>query len=178
MATNITGETSKLNQMYAGEELMRFSVAQMPPNTKIYIYCNGVDITPFCAPAILNAAIGDDIITNQLGNALGWLYIPSSDGKYKFLVGEITLTFSDSSTGVENSKYISEATFYNHGLNLVNTEVAGTTSLRATEKIKTSPLECLIDLKMEENLIEKLSIYFSSAKGASFLVFKSKIACF
>ena len=46
------------------------------------------------------------------------------------------------------------------------------------EKIKTSPLECLIDLKIEENLIENFSIYVSSAKGASFLVFKSKIACF
>lgn len=160
MATNITGETSKLNQMYAGEELMRFSVAQMPPNTKIYIYCNGVDITLFCAPAILNAAIGDDIITNQLGNALGWLYIPSSDGKYKFLVGEITLTFSDSSTGVENSKYISEATFYNHGLNLVNTEVAGTTSLRATEKIKTSPLGNTLEVNTTQLRLDPLAQTF------------------
>jgi hypothetical protein len=160
MATNLTGETSRLNQMYAGEELMRFSVAQMPPNTKIYIYCNGVDITPFCAPAIANANIGDDIITNQLGNALGWLYIPSSDGKYKFLVGEITLTFSDSSTGVENSKYISEATFYNHGLNLVNTEVAGTSSLRATEKIKTSPLGNTLEVNTTQLRLDPLAQTF------------------
>ena len=160
MATNLTGETSKLNQMYAGEELMRFAVTQMPPNTRIYIYCNGVDITSFCAPAIANANIGDPIVTNQLGNALGWLYIPSSDGRYKFLVGEIILTFSDSSTGVENSKYMSEATFYNHGLNLVNTEVAGTISLRTTEKIKTSPLGNTLEVNTTQLRLDPLAQTF------------------
>lgn len=161
MATNATAaEKTKLDSLYAGTEMMRFGVNQMPPNTRIYIYCNGVDITPFCAPAIVGANIGDPIVTNQLGTALGWLYIPSTDGIYKFLVGEILLTFSDSATGVENSKYISEATFYNHGLNIVDTEIAGTISLRSTEKIKTSPLGNTLEVNTTQLRLDPLAQTF------------------
>ena len=116
MATTEQTATTKseLDTFIAGEELLGFAVVEMPPNTRIYIYCNNVDITEFCAPRTSGAKVGDPIITNQLGTASGYLYIPSSDGKYKFLVGEIVLTFSDSSTGVENSTYISETILYNH----------------------------------------------------------------
>ena len=95
------------NAIYAGDQLLQFQVAEMPAGTRIYVYCNGLNITSFCAPVTSGAAIGDPIVTNQLGQAGGYLYIPSDDGQYKFLTGEILLTFSDSSTGVQNSKYIS-----------------------------------------------------------------------
>jgi hypothetical protein len=141
MATQpVTTTNSQTAPIYAGAELLGFGVAEMPPNTKIYVYCNNINITPFCAPNVKGAKIGDDIVTNQLGTASGWLYIPSTDGDYKFLVGEILLTFSDSATGVANSKYIAETILYNHGLSLVDTEQGGTTSLRATIPFRTDPV--------------------------------------
>ena len=142
MATSTTEQNQNRSNtpIYAGPELLGFGISEMPPNTKIYIYCNGINITPFCAPNTTGAKIGDDIITNQLGTASGWLYIPSDDGAYKFLIGEIVLTFSDSATGVENSKYISETMLYNHGFNVVDTEQGGTVSLRSTIKFRTDPV--------------------------------------
>jgi len=126
--------------IYAGEELLTFGVSEMPPNTRIYIYCNNINITSFCAPITTGAKLGDPITTSQLGTAQGYLYIPSGDGQYKFLTGEIVLTFSDSNEGVEKSKYFSESILYNHGSQIVNTEEGGTVSLRKNVKIKTSPL--------------------------------------
>jgi hypothetical protein len=140
MATTQDIKTQPTVPIYAGSELLGFGISEMPPNTRIYVYCNGVNITDFCAPNTTGAKVGDAITTGQLGTASGWLYIPSDDGDYKFLVGDILLTFSDSSTGVENSKYISETILRNHGLNLIDTEQGGTVSLRTTVKFRTDPV--------------------------------------
>ncbi len=145
MATNINSlniqdATAAGTAVYAGAQLVGFGIAEMPPNTKIYVYCNGVNITSFCAPNTSGSKIGDTITTNSAGTAAGWLYIPSDDGDYKFLIGEILLTFSDSADGVEKSKYISETILYNHGYNLVDTEQGGTISLRQTIKFRTDPV--------------------------------------
>jgi hypothetical protein len=139
MATTQDIKTADNTPVYAGAELLGFGVSEMPPNTRIYVYCNGIDITPFCAPNTTGAKVGDPITTGQLGTASGWLYIPSDDGQYKFLAGEILLTFSDSSTGVENSKYTAETILHNHAFNLIDTEQGGTVALRSTIKFRTDP---------------------------------------
>lgn len=139
MASNqlVTSSRDTSFPVFAGSEVLAFSVSQMPPLTKIYSYVNGVNITAFTAPVTNGALMGDTIETDQLGSALGLLYIPSTDGKYKFLTGEIRITFSDSPNGVENSKYISETTLYNHGISLVDVEQGTTVSLRSTERFRT-----------------------------------------
>lgn len=164
-----TNSDLSLNQLkisdtfYAGSEILQFAVVQMPPNTRIYIYCNGVNITPFCGPKdVSGAKVGDPITTNQLGTAAGWLYIPSGGGtKYNFLVGEILLTFSDSPDGVENSKYIAETTLFNHGINTVDTEQGGTIALRSTEKIKTSPLSNTLEVNTTQLRLDPLAQTFT-----------------
>lgn len=135
--TELAGNRTSEIPVYAGSEIMSFAVSQMPPNTRIYSYVNGVNITPFTGPATEGATIGDEIVTDQLGNAGGWLFIPSTEGKYKFLTGEITLTFGDSPSGIDQCKYISETILMNHGLNVVDTEQGGTIALRTTEKFRT-----------------------------------------
>lgn len=140
MASNqqVTSTRSTEIPVYAGSEILAFSVAQMPPGIRIYSYVNGQNVTPFTAPTTAGARIADPIFTDQLGTAVGYLYIPSTDGQYKFPSGEIRLTFGDSPNGIEFSKFISETTLYNHGLNLVDTEQGTTVALRSTEKIRTS----------------------------------------
>jgi len=123
--------------IYSSAQLMSFVVSMMPPNTTIYIYCNGVEITKFCAPQTKGALISDPIVTDQLGNASGYVYIPSVEGKYKFLAGEMLLTFGDAPGSISKCKYISETILMNHGLNQVDTEQGGTVSLRTMEKIRT-----------------------------------------
>jgi len=134
-------ESTRLSDIpvFAGSELLAFGVSQMPPNIAIYTYVNGVNISPFTGPGNVGAVLGDAVITDQQGNASGWLYIPSTEGQYKFLTGEIRLTFGDSPNGIENCKYISESILMNHGLDLVDTEQGGTISLRRTEKFRTNP---------------------------------------
>lgn len=124
--------------VYAGSEMVAFGVSQMPAGIKIYSYVNSINVTPFTGPTTEGALIGDDIITDQLGSATGYLYIPSTEGQYKFLAGEIRITFGDSPNGISDCKYISETTLMNHGLSLVDTEQGGTISLRRTEKFRTS----------------------------------------
>lgn len=140
MASNqqVTSSRSQEIPVFAGSEILAFSVAQMPPGIRIYSYVNGQNVTPFTAPIRDNSKIADPIFTDQLGTATGYLYIPSTDGQYKFPAGEIRLTFGDSPSGIEFSKFISETTLYNHGMNLVDTEQGTTISLRSTEKIRTS----------------------------------------
>lgn len=124
--------------VYAGSEILSFLVSEMPPGIRIHTYVNGVNITNFTGPTSTGATIGQEIITDQLGSAQGYLYIPSTEGQYRFLTGEIRLTFGDSPNGVESCQYISETTLMNHGLSLVDTEQGGTISLRRTEKFRTT----------------------------------------
>ena len=110
MASNqqVTSTRSTEVPVYAGSEFLAFSVAQMPPGIRIYSYVNGKPVTAFTAPIATGARIADPIFTDQLGTAVGYLYIPSTDGDYKFPAGEIRMTFGDSPNGVEFCKFISE----------------------------------------------------------------------
>lgn len=137
-ASGVTSSRDTEIPVYAGSELLAFGVSQMPPGIRIYSYVNGVNLTNFTGPTSDGALLGDPIVTDQLGSALGYLYIPSTEGKYKFLSGEIRITFGDSPNGISDCKYISETTLMNHGLSLVDTEQGGTISLRRTEKLRTS----------------------------------------
>ena len=145
--------------IYSGSQVMGFGIAQMPPNLRIYVYCNGINITQFTAPTTAGASMGDPIFTDQIGAAAGYVYIPSS-GIYQFPIGEMALTFSDSSTGVENSKYISEATFMNHGDRPVTVEQAGTLSLRTSQKLRASPTGALISDNKTINRLDPLAQSF------------------
>lgn len=162
MASNqqVTSTRSTGIPVYAGSEILAFSVAQMPPGIRIYSYVNGQNVTPFTAPTTAGARIADPIFTDQLGTAVGYLYIPSTDGEYKFPSGEIRLTFGDSPNGVEFSKFISETTLYNHGLNLVDTEQGTTVSLRSTEKIRTSVLGTSNEKNTTQKRLDPLSQSF------------------
>lgn len=137
MASNQSVSISRDTEIpaFAGSEILAFGVTQMPPSTRIYSYVNGVNITPFTAPTP-TSKMGDPIITDQLGTATGFLYIPSVDGAYRFLVGEIRITFADTPNGIQNAKFISETTLFNHGLSLVDTEQGTTVSLRSVERLR------------------------------------------
>jgi hypothetical protein len=145
--------------IYSGSQLMGFGIAQMPPNLRIYVYCNGINISQFCAPTTTGASMGDPIYTDQIGAAAGYIYIPSS-GIYQFPIGEMALTFSDSNTGVENSRYISEATFMNHGDRPVTVEQSGTLSLRTSQKLRASPTGALISDNKTINRLDPLAQSF------------------
>lgn len=134
---NITQTRTDEYPVFIGSETLGFACSNMPPNIRIYVYVNDINITPFCAPTTLGAQMGDPILTDQLGIAAGLMYVPSIEGKYKFPAGEIRITFGDSAEGISNCRYISETSIFNHGLNLVDTEQGGTISLRTTEKIRT-----------------------------------------
>jgi hypothetical protein len=138
MAGEILGYRTDKTPIYAGAETLSFVVDQMPPGIRIYVYCNGVELTEFCGPLSETARTGDPIITDQQGRAVGLVFIPSTAGKYKFPVGEITLTFADAAGGIKNAKYFSEAILYNHGVALGDLEQGTTVSLRKTEKIRSS----------------------------------------
>jgi hypothetical protein len=60
--------------IYSAAQLMSFAVSEMPPNTRIYVYCNDINISEFCAPALQTAQVGQPIVTNALGTASGYLY--------------------------------------------------------------------------------------------------------
>ena len=90
-SSGVTSSRDTEIPVYAGSEMLAFGVAQMPAGIRVYSYVNGVNVTPFTGPTTTGALIGDAIITDQLGSATGYLYIPSTEGKYKFLAGEIRI---------------------------------------------------------------------------------------
>jgi hypothetical protein len=170
MATTSTISTAKTLKtdvpVYAGSELISFAVSEMPPSIRIYSYVNGVNVTNFTGPVTTGALIADPIITDQLGTAVGYLYIPSTEGQYKFLSGEIRITFGDSPNGVADCKYISETVLMNHGLNLVDTEQGGTISLRRTEKFRTDNTGSSGDASTTTTRLDPLSQTFSVDESA------------
>jgi hypothetical protein len=143
----------------AESQLITFGVSQMPPNIRIYTYVNNVNITKFTGPASQSSAIGDPITTDQLGNATGYLIIPS-EKDYNFNIGELTLTFGDSPDGIDTCKYISESVFMNHGFNQVDTEQGGTIALRAMEKIRTSTQGSSVSVNTTQARLDPLSQTF------------------
>ena len=147
--------------VYAGSELLRFSVSDMPPSLRVYSYVNGVNVSDFTGPTTSGAQLGDAITTDQLGAASGYLYIPSTQGKYKFLTGEIRLTFGDSPDGIDKCKYLSETILMNHGLNLVDTEHGGTISLRSTEKFRTDATGTSGEADTSQKRLDPLSQTFT-----------------
>lgn len=146
--------------VYSGSEILSFAVAQMPPNIRIYTYVNNVNATAFTSPATATALMGDSIVTDQLGGAAGFLYIPSTNGTFKFPTGELQITFSDSPNGIENSKYISETTLFNHGLSLVDIEQGSVLSLRTREKLRTDFSGSSSDSNTTQNRLDPLSQTF------------------
>lgn len=157
---DVVGNKTDQIPIYSTSQLLGFAVSMMPPNTTIYIYCNGVEITKFCAPSTPGALISDPIVTDQLGNATGYLYIPSVEGRYKFLAGEMMITFGDAPGGISSCKYISETIFMNHGLNQVDTEQGGTISLRVMEKIRTDPSGSSVQINNTQARLDPLAQTF------------------
>jgi hypothetical protein len=159
MTTLITSRKTDI-PVFAGSETMSFIINDMPPNTRIYTYVNNINVTNFTAPAGSQSLLGDPIITNQLGKAEGFLYIPSSDGIYRFNTGELRITFSDSPSEIKNSTYIAETSLFNHGVNLVDTEQGTTISLRATEKFRTDFSGAVSEENFTQNKLDPLSQTF------------------
>lgn len=147
--------------VYAGSELVAFAVVDMPPGIQVYSYVNGVNVTEFTGPTTSGALLGDPITTDQLGSATGFLYIPTTEGKYKFLSGAIRITFGDSPDGIDQCKYLSETTLMNHGLSLVDTEQGGTISLRTTEKFRTDPTGTSGEQDTSQKRLDPLSQTFN-----------------
>ena len=143
----------------AESQLITFNVSQMPPNIRIYVYVNNINITKYTGPPTQGALIGDPITTDQLGNATGYLIIPSDD-KINFNVGEMTITFGDSPDGISSCKYISESVFINHGFDQVDTEQGGTIALRAMEKIRTSTQGSSVAVNTTQARLDPLSQTF------------------
>lgn len=138
MAEEIVNSREETIPVFSGSEILSFGVSQMPPEIQIFVYVNNIEITPFCAPTSpTNARIGDPIYTDKLGAATGYIYIPATEGKYKFPSGEIRLTFGDTSAGIEKCKYVSESTLFNHGLTFVDLEQGSTVSLRRVERFRS-----------------------------------------
>lgn len=146
--------------VFAGPETTAFKVTQMPPNQRIHVYVNGVNTTMFTTPS-LSSVMGTEIITNQQGEASGFLYIPSTEGEYKFFSGEMVITFGNSPNGVENCNYFAETILYNHGLTLASVEQGNTISLRATEKFRTVNSGSSTDEILSQDRLDPLSQTFT-----------------
>lgn len=145
--------------IFAGPETSAFKVTHMPPNSRVYVYANGINITMFCTP-LLSSSMGTEITTNQQGEATGFLYIPSNEGQYKFLAGEIVISFGNSGNGIDKCTYLAETILFNHGINLADTEQGSTISLRATEKFRTSQLGSAVDINVTQKRLDPLSQTF------------------
>jgi hypothetical protein len=143
----------------ASSQLITFNVSQMPPNIRIYVYVNNVNITKYTGPSTQGSAIGDPITTDQLGNAVGYLVIPS-DKDYNFNVGEMMITFGDSPDSISACKYISESILMNHGFDQVDTEQGGTVALRAMEKLRTSTQGSSVSVNTTQARLDPLSQTF------------------
>ena len=145
--------------VFAGSESTSFRVTHMPPNQRIYIYADGVNITAFSTP-LISSPMGTAITTNQQGEATGFLYIPSNEGQYKFLTGEILISFGNSPNGIDKCDYLSETILFNHGINVVDTEKGSAISLRATEKFRTSTQGSSSDENLTQQRLDPLSQTF------------------
>lgn len=94
----------------------------LKPNTRFYVFFDGVAVSQFCSPAVANAAgevissglQGDPIVSDNNGNAVFLFVIPNSDA-LRFNVGTRVLRITDSATNsrVQGSTVSSAEAEYN-----------------------------------------------------------------
>ena len=127
--TKVVGETAVATslQQFARSKAVKFTVRRMKPNTKVYPFLEGRDVSRWCNPDLRFTGIpgnslstfGASIITDDGGNASGLIIIPNgyaptqgstwnnyiyntsydtSSEQLQFTTGEKTIRFTSSST--------------------------------------------------------------------------------
>lgn len=96
-------------KLYTRSKDISWAVDHLPPNTRLYLFINGLPYSQYAAPKA--GALGDPIFSNEFGHAEGQLVIPRN-AEEKILTGEIRITFADNPTDIAVSTFTVESTFY------------------------------------------------------------------
>lgn len=95
--------------LYAFSREVGWTIEHLPPLTRLYGYINGVGLSQYFKPQ--GGVYGDAIISNEFGTVTGTVNIPRNS-TFRFLTGPIRISFADNPDSIEQSTFLSEATFF------------------------------------------------------------------
>lgn len=120
--TNGGSETSNTNSgsvvvvdndttVYIPAMTITFEGNMFKPNTRLYIFFDGKDVTQYIKPTIEGTeALGDPLITTSTGYIKGEFHLPNTE-ELKFAAGKKELKFTDSSKNDESETTFASAYF-------------------------------------------------------------------
>jgi hypothetical protein len=128
---------------YARSKRIDFKVDGMSPNTQIYMFINGLNMTGYMYPYSVGSQTGfSTVVTDASGAASGFIMFPNNN-TIKFLTGKETITLCDNAINPAVSSCYAQATFYSQGLletlspllvsTKPNSRVVGQLQLNATD---------------------------------------------
>ena len=83
---------------YMRSNTILFSATRMKPNTRVYPFFDGTDVSAYCKSDRSGAVLGDPIITDQNGNVSGTFDLPDSTSSLRFRTGTRVFRLIDDST--------------------------------------------------------------------------------
>lgn len=86
--------------IYIPETVIQFTVSMLKPNTKLYAFFDGKDVTSYIQPTGSN--FGDTLITDNVGYASGNFKIPNNSS-IKFIAGQREFKLTDSPNNTEST---------------------------------------------------------------------------
>ncbi len=120
---------------YIRQQDISFNLTDMKPNTRLYVFFDGVDVSSRITPQ--GGSLGDALYTDDKGNASGIFHLPNDD-TLRFSTGSRSLKFTDNSTNDdEQATTIGETMFYAQGL--IATRENNVESTRPIEVKRASP---------------------------------------
>lgn len=150
-----TSQTQEDTTIYIPETIIQFTVSMLKPNTKLYAFFDGKDVTSYVQPTGGN--FGDTLITDSTGYASGNFKIPNNN-TIKFIAGQRELVLTDSSTNTNPTTYATATYIY-----------TGTTDNPNNPNLDSS------STTEERNIAPLIQSFYCGEKGGMFV---SKIGLF
>ena len=117
-----TGTLSEINNdtnVYIPETLLTFEGELFKPNTRLYTFFDGKDVSEYVTPE--GSTMGNPLVTDNSGHIKGTLLIPNNS-VLKFVQGKKELKFTDSSKNGDDETTFS-STYYTYAGDQDQTEV-------------------------------------------------------
>ena len=151
--------------VYIPATTIQFTVTMLKPNTRLYAFFDGKDVSQYIKPKGLNK--GDSLITDNNGYVSGDFLLPN-DSSMKFIAGQRELLLTESSNGSKEGSYASAIYSYTG-----NSDNPDTPSLEASNNddnsiINVEPMiQSFYCGETGGMFLSKLGLYFASKDYSS-----------
>lgn len=133
--SGITSTVSNEQNIYIPASTITFEGNLFKPNTRLYVYFDGKDVTEYIKPTMTGEeALGDPLISDSAGHIKGEFHVPNTSS-IRFTQGKKELRFTDSSKNDESEESTHGSVYYTYSGSVDMTQdqdAGGTQTFKST----------------------------------------------